>query len=53
MNIISKLFKRQTANEAYYVRGSSLIRIPNARLNEIPKVIREFHEAQAARYRIS
>ena len=54
ISILGKLFKRhKTASEQdYYVHGSGLIRIPVARLNEIPKVIQEFHEREAARTRL-
>jgi hypothetical protein len=56
MSIIDKLFRRQKTTlkqpKYYYVQGSGLIRIPIGRLNEIPKVIREFHEQEAARMRL-
>lgn len=51
MSIIDKLFKKQKAmvEEEYYVHGSGLVRIPIGRAHEIPKVIHEFHEREAAR----
>ena len=51
MSIIDKLFKKQkaTVKEKYYVHGSGLIPIPMGQLNEIPKVIQEFHDVEAAR----
>ena len=54
VSILRKLFKRhETAPEQnYYVHGSGLVPIPVARLNEIPKVIQEFHEREAARTRL-
>jgi len=57
MNIMSihNLFKgRKTTieSEEYYIHGSGLIRIPTARLNEIPKVVQEFHEREVARARL-
>ena len=54
MSIIDKLFKRRkaTVEEKYYVHGSGLVRIPMGRVNEIPKVIHEFHEREAARARL-
>jgi hypothetical protein len=56
VSMIDKLFKRRTTkveSEEYYVRGSGLIRIPIGRLNEVPKVIREFHESEAAKMRLA
>jgi len=56
MKVIDKLFKRQMTtaeSEQYYVRGSGLIRIPVARLNEIPKVIQEFHQREAVKMRLA
>ena len=54
ISIPEKLFKshKTTREQDYYVHGSGLIRIPVARLNEIPKVIQEFHEREAARTRL-
>jgi hypothetical protein len=54
MNIFEKLLKKwkTTGAENYYVHGSGLIRIPIGRLNEIPKVIQEYHERTAARTRL-
>jgi len=52
---VHNLFKRLKTtieSEEYYIHGSGLIRIPIARLNEIPKVIQEFHEREAARARL-
>ena len=51
MSILDKLFKRQMTGteETYYVHGSGLIGVPRARMNEIPKVIRESHEAEITR----
>ena len=51
--MFEKLFKRwkTTTEESYYVHGSGLIQIPKGRLNEIPKVIQEFHDFEAARMR--
>ena len=55
IGMINKLFKRhQMADEqAFYVHGSGLIRIPIGRLNEIPRVIREFHEYHAAMMKLA
>ena len=55
MSIIDKLFKKQNARveEKYYVHGSGLVRIPMGRMNEIPKVIQEFHDQEAARVRLA
>jgi len=50
LGIFDKLFKG--VNESFYVHGSGLVRIPTGRLNEIPKVISEFHEAEASRTRL-
>jgi len=36
-------------NHGFYVTGSGPIRVPNARLHEIPKVIAEHHTDQAKR----
>jgi hypothetical protein len=54
IGILEKLFKshKATREQDYYVHGSGLIRIPVARLNEIPKVIQDFHEREAARTRL-
>jgi len=54
ISILGKLFNRhETISEQdYYVHGSGLVRIPVARLNEVPRVIREFHEREAARTRL-
>jgi len=61
MHMFEKLFNRwkrsirRTLNsiseDSYYVHGSGLIQIPKWRLNEIPKVIQEFHDFEAARMR--
>jgi hypothetical protein len=53
LGIFDKLFKKQKirTEESYYVRGSGPIRVPLGRLNEVPKVIQEFHEAEAIRMR--
>jgi len=55
VSIIGKLFKRRKTRmeQEYYVHGSGLIRIPIGRLNEVPKVIQEFHEREAAKMRLS
>ena len=47
-------FKRQKTRteESYYVSGSGLVKVPVGQLNEIPKVIQKFHEAEAARVRL-
>jgi len=54
MNVIGQFFKRPkaTSERMFYVHGSGLIRIPIGRVNEVPKVIQEFHEDEAARVRI-
>jgi len=54
ISILGTFFKRhETASEQdYYVHGSGLVRIPVGRLNEIPRVIQEFHEREAARVRL-
>jgi len=54
MSIIDRLLGKQkaTTEEKYYVHGSGLVRIPNGRVHEIPKVIQEFHEREAARARL-
>jgi len=53
ITIVEKFFKshKTTREQDYYVHGSSLVRVPVARLNEIPQVIQEFHEREAARTR--
>jgi hypothetical protein len=53
IGIIEKLFKRDEMAQDYYVHGSGLIRIPIGRLNEIPRVIQEFHEYEAAIMRLA
>ena len=54
-SIIDKLFGKSSKAEQkqYYVHGSGLVPIPAGRLNEIPKVIQEFHELEAARARLA
>ena len=50
MSMIDKLSKRsRTMVKQYYVEGSGLIPVPIGRLNEVPKVIQEFHEQEAFR----
>jgi len=50
MSMINKLFKRsRTRVKQYYVEGSGLIPVPIGRLNEVQKVIQEFHEQEAYR----
>jgi len=40
----------KTAHEkGLYVTGSGLVRVPEARLNEIPKVVEEHHKLEAER----
>ena len=39
--------------QEYYARGSGLIQIPIARLNEIPKVIHERHELEFTRLKLA
>ena len=51
--IIERLFKTYERDQDYYVHGSGLIRIPIGRMNEIPKVIQEFHEQEAAITRLA
>jgi hypothetical protein len=54
-SIIGKLFNRRktTAEQEYYVHGSGLIPIPIGRLNEVPKVIQEFHELEVVKMRLA
>jgi hypothetical protein len=56
MSIIHRLFKRPTVRttvKQYYVDGSGLIPVPIGRLNEVQKVIQEFHEQEAFRARLA
>jgi hypothetical protein len=43
---LAKLF-RSAANEEIYVTGSGLVNVPLGRINEVSKVVAEFHSREA------
>jgi len=54
MSMIHRLFKRpRTPVKQFCVDGSGLIPVPIGRLNEVQKVIQEFHEQEAFRARLA
>jgi hypothetical protein len=54
MDVIKALARKLPAligddNNGFYVAGSGLIRVPNAQVHRIPKVIAEHHRENAKR----
>jgi hypothetical protein len=50
--LLARLGVGQTADKEPYVTGSGLVRVPKARLAEIPKVIGEHHALEAERAKL-
>jgi hypothetical protein len=47
-----KNFAHEEERNHYWIRGSGYVEVPKARVNEIPLVIREYHERDIKRDRL-